>query len=241
MPTGPILIFDKSSLEGLNLDEAVLLDNFYMSNITPLFFVECLADLEKVIRSKSTPEQLVGSLADRTPEAQGNANVHHMSILHGELRRKFDMKKVLFRPLLAGGKPVQLGDKKGVVFQRSPEQEALERWTKREFLDVERNIARQWRRSLTAVDFAAMVKSVMDELGRWRKPASLQDARQMWVVVVVGEAGALFYSDIKTRRLASGGPTAFVRASSSFQRTPKQHLFVWQVGIRISLTGWPVY
>jgi hypothetical protein len=31
MAQGPILIFDKSSLEGLNLDEAVLLDNFYMT------------------------------------------------------------------------------------------------------------------------------------------------------------------------------------------------------------------
>jgi len=37
-----------------------------MSTITPLFFVECLADLEKKIFSSSTPEQLVGSLADRT-------------------------------------------------------------------------------------------------------------------------------------------------------------------------------
>ena len=47
MPGGPSLIFDKSSLESLNLDEAVLLDNFYSSVITPLFFVECLADLER--------------------------------------------------------------------------------------------------------------------------------------------------------------------------------------------------
>jgi hypothetical protein len=51
---------------------------FYMSNITPLFFVECLADLEKSIRSRSTPEQLVGSLADRTPDMQSTPNVHHM-------------------------------------------------------------------------------------------------------------------------------------------------------------------
>src|ERR1700674_2720401 len=99
MAHGPFLIFDKSSLESLNLDEAVFLDNFYMSNITPLFFVECLADLEKAIRSKSTPEQLVGSLADRTPESQSYSNVHHMKILHLELRRKFDMKKVFFRPI----------------------------------------------------------------------------------------------------------------------------------------------
>ena len=70
MALGPSLIFDKSSLESLNLDEAALMDNFYLLTITPLFFVECLADLEKCIRSKSTPEQLVGSLADRTPDAQ---------------------------------------------------------------------------------------------------------------------------------------------------------------------------
>jgi hypothetical protein len=60
---GPYLIFDKSSLESLNIDEAVLLDTFFSCVITPIFFVECLADLEKEIRSKSTPEQLVGSLA----------------------------------------------------------------------------------------------------------------------------------------------------------------------------------
>jgi hypothetical protein len=80
MPQGPIIIFDKSSLESLNLDEAVLLDNFYMSNITPLSSVECLSDLEKTIRSRSTPEQLVGSLAEggaRSGDGRGqDAHAH---------------------------------------------------------------------------------------------------------------------------------------------------------------------
>jgi hypothetical protein len=169
MAQGPSLIFDKSSLESLNLDEAVLMDNFYLSTITPLFFVECLADLEKEIRSKSTPEQVVGSLADRTPESQSYPNVHHMTILKAELSRQFDLRTVYGRVMLAGGEPVQLGDKKGFVFRQSPEAEALSRWTKREFLDIERNIAKDWRRSLNRVDFDAMVKSVMAQLGRWRK------------------------------------------------------------------------
>src|ERR1035438_7365774 len=103
MAQGPSLIFDKSSLESLNLDEAVLMDNFYMSTITPLFFVECLADLEKTIRSKSTPEQLVGSLADRTPESQSYPNVHHTTILKAELNRQFDLGTVYGRVMLAGG------------------------------------------------------------------------------------------------------------------------------------------
>jgi len=179
MPHGPFLIFDKSSLESLNLDEAVMLDNFYMSNITPLFFVECLADLEKAIRSNSTPEQLVGSLATRTPESQSCPNVHHTTILRGELAGRFDLKTVHGRVVLASGRHVQLGDKKGVIFEHSPEAEAVSRWSKREFLELERNIARQWRRALTGIDLKAMVQSVASALGPWRKPNSLQDARMM--------------------------------------------------------------
>ncbi|MGB6874454.1 MAG: hypothetical protein WBD87_00330 [Candidatus Acidiferrales bacterium] len=156
-----------------------MLDNFFMSNITPLFFVECLADLEKAIRSKSTPEQLVGSLAARTPESQSYPNVHHSTILRGELAGRIDLKTVHGRVMLAGGRHVQLGDKKGVIFEHSPEAEAVSRWCKREFLELERNIARQWRRALTGIDLKAMVQSVASALGPWRKPNSLQDARNM--------------------------------------------------------------
>jgi hypothetical protein len=81
-----------------------------------------------------------------------------MNILNGELSRQFSIKDVYGRPAIAGGTPVQLGDQKGMIFQRAPEYEALERWTARQFLEVERNIARQWRRALTAVDFEAMFR-----------------------------------------------------------------------------------
>ena len=63
MPPGPILIFDKSFLQSLNSDEAVWLDNFFLTGITPLFFVETLADLEREVNRGRTPEQVVGNLA----------------------------------------------------------------------------------------------------------------------------------------------------------------------------------
>lgn len=44
---GPILIFDKSALQGLRLRETALLNTLFLTNITPLFYVETLADLEK--------------------------------------------------------------------------------------------------------------------------------------------------------------------------------------------------
>ena len=74
------------------MNEAALLDNFYRATITPLFFVECLADLErKMVRMRGTPEQLVGSLAERTPDPQSVMNVHHMQILKGELSEQFNL------------------------------------------------------------------------------------------------------------------------------------------------------
>jgi hypothetical protein len=58
---GPYLIFDKSSLEGLNF-EAVMLDNFFSSVITPIFLrrVPGRSLKREITRSKSTPGQLVG-------------------------------------------------------------------------------------------------------------------------------------------------------------------------------------
>jgi hypothetical protein len=180
MSQGPVLIFDKSTLESLSLDEAVLLDNFYMSNITPLFYVECLADLErKMIRMKSTPEQLVGSLAERTPDSQSSANVYHLRILQGELSGQFDMDTVLLRPFRASGELVELGGSKGMIFQPSEEEQAVQRWAQHEFLDLERQIAKGWRRMISQIDLDAMSKRMLGALGPWRKPTSLQDARKM--------------------------------------------------------------
>lgn len=181
----PYLIFDKSSLESLNIDEAVLLDTFFSCVITPIFFVECLADLEKEIRSKSTPEQLVGSLADRTPEYESCVTLHHLDVLRWELTGKFSLLRLKGGPFVLGAKSVQLGDQRGVIFQQTNEMEAMQRWSAREFLEAERQIAKRWRKSLTSIDFDAMVKAVMMEIGpHWRKPRNLQDARQMTDIII---------------------------------------------------------
>lgn len=59
MGVGPIIIFDKSTLESLSLDESVWLDAHYKPNITPLFFVETLADLKKEVAGGRSPHQIV--------------------------------------------------------------------------------------------------------------------------------------------------------------------------------------
>src|SRR2546430_16575334 len=64
---GPITIFDKSALQALSIDETVWLEAYFLSNVTPLFYVETLADLEKAVAEGRTSEEVVASLAERTP------------------------------------------------------------------------------------------------------------------------------------------------------------------------------
>lgn len=148
---GPITIFDKSFLQSLNIDESVWFDNFYLVNISPLFYIETLADLGKEITTGRTPEQIVGEIASKTPEMGGCSNVHHMDLLVSNL---LGQKVVMDgRPILAGGKPVMSGEKKGVAFDLSPEAKAYSRWQQREYLELERDFAKQWRAQLKAMTF----------------------------------------------------------------------------------------
>lgn len=73
---GPVTI-DKSALQALSVDEAALFGQFYRANMTPLFFVETLADLEKKVREGQTPEQVVGSLVAKTLNLAADPHAHH--------------------------------------------------------------------------------------------------------------------------------------------------------------------
>ena len=180
MVQGPVLIFDKSTIQTLTVDESVLLDNFYMSNILPVFFAECLADLERDMRrlkSKGSAESLVGALAIRTPDAQACGNIFHLRLLEGELMGKFDLLQTHFRPIRARGQPVMTEGSKGVLFRASDEEDAVRRWAELDFLGLERKIAKQWREMIERIDLNALSANTLTALGPWRKPTSLKDAK----------------------------------------------------------------
>lgn len=151
---GPITLFDKSFLQSLSLDESVIFDRFFLSVICPLFFIETLADLEKAVQQGRTPDQEVGIIADKAPEMSGVPNVHHESIaIQNLMGHPVAMDG---RVLIAGGRPVKVDGKRGFVHKQSPESEAFSRWQKREFLHIERHMARAWRESLNATDMTTL-------------------------------------------------------------------------------------
>jgi hypothetical protein len=158
---GPVTLFDKSFLQSLSLDESVFFDHFFLPVICPVFYVETLADLEKVVRRGRTPEQEVGIIANKVPEMSGGPCAFHGNVATADMfGHGVPMDG---RIPTAGGRAVRVDGKSGVAHELSPESEAFSRWQNREFLYVERNFARTWRSALNAVDlvtFAAGMKAL---------------------------------------------------------------------------------
>lgn len=159
---GPRTLFDKSFLQSLSLDEAVLFDQFFYAVIAPLFFVETLADLEKALRNGRTPEQEVGIIAMKTPQLHGAPIAMHQSLaVHNLLGWDLPMDG---RMPMAGGRPVMVNGKRGVNYDHSPEAKAFARWQKGQFLEVEREQAKIWRSAIASLDLPAVAKQ-MQRLG----------------------------------------------------------------------------
>lgn len=167
---GPIIIFDKSTLQSLRIDEACWLDAFYHPVITPIFFIETLADLQKQVKSGRSPEQVVGNLAEKTPP-NSFPNVHHRTLCLAELLGDYTVK-MNRQAIVDRGKSVLTGDQKGVFFSQPPEMQALSRWQTGDFLNVERDFARVWRQELSGIDLDKIYRQYRCKL------KSLEDAHE---------------------------------------------------------------
>ena len=101
---GPIVLFDKSFIEMLNVDEAALFDFLFLSNVCPIYLTEVLADLEKENPRERAREKIVSDLANKTPSAHSYPNVMHTTICLAELVQGWTVPMDR-RPVIGGGRP----------------------------------------------------------------------------------------------------------------------------------------
>lgn len=176
---GPIAIFDKSALEMLSIDESCWLDNFFLCNITPLFYAECLADLAKTPKAgKSTRSSIdiVAEISEKTPSMSCYPNAYHQALITQDLiGNKVNMSN---RIILAGGQAKQTTEGKiGVHYDVFPEVEAMQRWQKGEFLEIEAIVAANWRKGLSSFDFDSRTAWVKNIIPVGTKLSSLSDIK----------------------------------------------------------------
>lgn len=211
---GPTTLFDKSFLQSLSLDESVWFDNFFISNVCPIFFAETLADLSKKMKVDRSPEDEVRIIAAKFPESSGHPNVHHQSACLSELLgSKIPM---IGQIQVAGGQFMTTSQGPTVVFQKSDEAKAFSRWSRLEFDELEREYAQQWRTTLPILDggaSAAFLSRIGVDVSSCK---TLQYAKKLADDLV---AGKLTFSD----------PFAFV---FSFLNLPQEYhnriITLWQ-------------
>jgi hypothetical protein len=162
---GPILLFDKSTIQSLTSREARWLTHHYYSNITPILFFEIMADLKKTT-ARGTPEQLVAGIAKKFSPLNSAVNVHHVELYRDELVHGA-IPQMEGRILVGGGKRViDRRGRTGVFLEEPPEQQALTRWQQGNFTEVERIVAARWRDSLASVDYKADAQQFYEDIGR---------------------------------------------------------------------------
>jgi len=154
---GPRLLFDKSFLQSLSLDEAVLLDHFFSAVVSPIFYVETLSDLEKTGRSRRSPDDEVRIISSKIPSTNSAPMLFHPA---------FAVRELMGTPVLMDGrmflsraKTVAFRGQKGIVQNPGPEHSAFERWQNRQFLSRERSFAKSWRQKLRRVDSSTLKAS----------------------------------------------------------------------------------
>ena len=187
---GPIAIFDKSFIQSLSLDEAVLFDNFFLTNIVPIFFAETLADLHKKTKNNRDPEQEVRIIAGKTPQMNSQPSAFHGHLCLGDLMGyQVEMNG---RIHLGRGVAVKSAQKTGFVFEESAEGRAFSRWQEGQFLDAERETAKNWRGMLANLKFTEAIKK-LNEFGINPKTcSSLEHAKAIASGIVSRERTAIF-------------------------------------------------
>ena len=188
---GPILIFDKSTLQSLSVDESVWLENFFNTNLTNLFYVETLADIEKKVKNNFTPEQVVGNLALKVPQ-DSTPNVNYLKLLILNLLGvTVEMSN---RPNIERGVIKRTSNGRvGVYYEPFLEAEALNRWQEGKFLEIERNFARKWRQSISNINFDYMIGLVKNIIPKGKKFKNLKEVKDFVDYFVVGNYKELYY------------------------------------------------
>jgi len=235
----PTALFDKSFLQSLSLDESVLFGNFFNSIICPIFYTETLADLEKSVRARRTPEEEVGVIADKVPEMHVAPNLYHGPL---GIQNLLGTSVPMDGRMIASGKTVSVDGHLGVIHRPPPEAEAFRRWQDREFLEVERRVARRRREDLRAIDLSAVAAGMRAFGINPQNCASLQQAKQIADWLIAGEsadliklAAVILNADRKTERVALDLWKASGRRSFAAYAPYAAHIVAVEVFFQIAL------
>jgi hypothetical protein len=159
---GPILLFDKSFLQSLTVDESVWLDAFFVTNICPMFYVETLADIGKTGAKGRNSLDEVRKIAGKFPQINSGPCAYHLDLVISSLLG-YDIPQTGQVPL-AESRLVEVDGKLGVVSEESPVASAFARWQNGRFLEIEKDFSKVWRDAIKSANISSEAH-ILEKLG----------------------------------------------------------------------------
>jgi hypothetical protein len=144
MGTGPVLLLDKSTFQGLSSREHLYRSIHFFEMVTPILVTEILGDLSKVLEEGRDPAVKVAELAGKFHGSGGPVN-HDARLLAAQALIGNDIP-MTGQVLAQGGRDAdhpQLG--RGFMIDLTWWNEAIMRWRAGRFSDVERQYSEMWR------------------------------------------------------------------------------------------------
>lgn len=147
---GPIILVDKSFLQGLSHIEIDFLYKHYTIVITPILIMEILGDLSK-FQEESDSRNEVKTLSKKILTFDSHVNTHyHKLCVASLLGIKVPMTGQI---LVDGGQEVQTETgEKGIFIDEPPEMNIIRNWKTGNFSDEEISAASEWRKMIDSID-----------------------------------------------------------------------------------------
>lgn len=147
---GPNLILDKSALQALSQREIYRLATHYNIVACPILLIEILGDLKKGQTADGLSVEQVRLLADKVL-ASSYHPPHYRPLVWGNLTGS-PIPMTGQVPMVGGKKVTGKDGRKGIIFEPSPENEAIIRWRAGAFDESELALGERWRESTRALD-----------------------------------------------------------------------------------------
>lgn len=169
---GPILLVDKSTVQGLNPEEIVFLHKHYMVVISSILMRELLSNLAKETTDRQETERRLSALAGKVGMYDSKVVADARSIAASNLFG--DHLPMDGRIPMAGWTRVRSKDgRMGIIFDEPPEKKVLREWKYGQFTLDEKEKAKQIRQIDLEVDLYSIKETISKDLSHFPKFKSL--------------------------------------------------------------------
>src|SRR5215475_4373473 len=149
---GPLLIFDKSFLQMLNPEEVSEMSLHFKFVGTPTLISEIIADLKMEPPERRLPTEVVQMLSRKMQKAHGIQPANYRKLALANIYAH-EISMVGQVPVDGSAPNVHIShDRRGVLYDSTPEQAIWARWADGEFTTEDELTATTWRNGIDQID-----------------------------------------------------------------------------------------